>query len=320
MPDAGSTSFDIVVPTYGRSESLSRTLSALSEQSIPAGLQYVHVVENGPKFGAEQVCDSFSGKLPIRYHYIEEPGVNGARNLGARTSRADFVLFFDDDVKPVTGALACYAEAFSRLGQHCFFGGPLVPDYEEPPADWLVEFLPNSARGFSLGEQEVVVDGPVFIGSNFAVPRVTFDELGYFDGPCPTGATGGGLGDETRLLQRLMAGGYAGVYLPQAGVLHWVPKNRCDARFMRHRSWRHGFGDGQIFAANFEGQARVVFDAPVWCWRKLLGSCVDLVGVLKPGFTPSLAFQRLLHVYWESGFISGYREVRRGKNGNFRGS
>ncbi|MEZ5588769.1 MAG: glycosyltransferase, partial [Sedimenticolaceae bacterium] len=227
MPDAGSTSFDIVVPTYGRSESLSRTLSALSEQSIPAGLQYVHVVENGPKFGAEQVCDSLSDKLPVRYHYIDEPGVNGARNLGARTSRADFVLFFDDDVKPVPGALACYAEAFSRLGQHRFFGGPLVPDYEEPPADWLVEFLPNSARGFSLGEQEVVIDGPVFIGSNFAVPRATFDELGYFDGPCPTGATGGGLGDETRLLQRLLDGGYAGVYLPQAGVLHWVPKNRC---------------------------------------------------------------------------------------------
>lgn len=317
MPDAGSTSFDIVVPTYGRSESLSRTLLALSEQSIPAGLQYVHVVENGPKFGAEQVCDSFSDKLSVRYHYIEEPSVNGARNLGARTSRADFVLFFDDDVKPLPGALACYAEAFSRLGQHCFFGGPLVPDYEEPPADWLVEFLPNSARGFSLGELEVVIDGPVFIGSNFAVPRATFDELGYFDGPCPTGATGGGLGDETRLLQRLLDGGYAGVYLPQAGVLHWVPKNRCDAHFMRHRAWRSGYGEGQMSAAaalKNHGRFPLVFGFPRWVWRQAGVSLVGLIRAAWPRFRKPQIFDAYLRLYFQVGFIRGFRSASRAKD------
>lgn len=317
MPDAGSTSFDIVVPTYGRSESLSRTLLALSEQSIPAGLQYVHVVENGQKFGAEQVCDSFSDKLPVRYHYIDEPGVNGARNLGARTSRADFVLFFDDDVRPLPGALQSYAEAFSRLGQRCFFGGPLVPDYEEPPADWLVEFLPNSARGFSLGEQEVVIDGPVFIGSNFAVPRGAFAEIGYFDGPCPTGTADGGLGDETRLIARLIAGGFTGVYLPGACVMHWVPGERCDERFVKHRAWRSGYGEGQMSAAaasKNHGRFPLVLGLPRWVWRQTGVSLVGLVRAAWPRFRKPQIFDAYLRLYFRVGFIRGFRSASQSKD------
>ena len=302
-------SFDIIIPTFRRSRSLGRTLQVLGDGRLPSQLEAVHVVENGPVGDAAQLCESLAGNLPIRYHYLAEPGLSGARNAGIMASRADFLLFIDDDVRPLPGALSGYAEAFERFPAGAFFGGPMVADYECAPAPWLTEFLPDSAKGFDLGESEQVLDQPVFLGGNFAVARAALEEFGLFEGPSATGTKGGGLGEETRLQRRMLKGGYKAVYVPSARVMHHVPRSNCTVKFVKHRRWRRGYGEGQL-GAHAKGNSRLFLDVPVWYWKELMAAGKGYASSVFRLEAKGKRFRKLLQFYQCLGRVSGYRTVR----------
>ena len=301
-----AVTFDIVIPTYGQRSTLDRTLATLAGEDLPDALKFVHVVENGPRMGAEKVCMAYKDVLPIQYHYEEPPGASGARNVGIRASSSQYIIFLDDDIRPVPGAIHAYEEAFVTSGVRSFFGGPLIPDYDKPPPQWLIEFLPDSAKGFALGSDPKTVDAPTyFLGGNWAVPRSAFDEVGLFEGPSATGVRGGGLGEEDRLQKRMRAAGYLAVYVPSAGALHFVPENRCNKAFVRRRRWRTGYGDGELVATE-PGHHRIVFGAPAWFWRRALAACWNYAKILRPGNSNEERFRRLLGVYYGFGRIQGY--------------
>jgi hypothetical protein len=302
--------FDIVVPTYGQRSLLRKTLRVIASRRRSESLSMIHVVENGPKGSAEKVCEDFGDTLPILYHYVPDAGLAGARNVGIDASAATFLLFIDDDITLLPDTLECYASAFENYGDHTFFGGPLLPDYESPPPEWLRQFLPMSAKGFSLGEAEVSVSEPVFLGGNFAVSRKGLLAVGSFEGACATGERGGGVGEEKRLQQRLLRAGYSGRFLPCAGVLHYVPIDRCNQRFVCHRRWRHGYSEGQEAGARAaackESQGRTLFGVPAWYWRHLGKSYLRAgLGAIVKERGDRLRI--LLEAYEAWGFVNGYR-------------
>lgn len=300
--------FDIVIPSYGRCELLGRTLRSVVEQASRDGLHVIWVVENGPRAGAERVCGDFHHSLPVRYLYREEPGAADARNAGLLASEADFILFIDNDIKLCDGTLVAYGAAFSKYGDRAFFGGPLTPEYDVPPPDWLCEFLPPSAKGFSLGDEEVVVDAPVFLGGNIALPRERLVAMGGFRGPAAYGSLGGGLGEETRLQSDLLNAGLAGVYVPRAEVLHHVPADRCDMAFAMHRGWRYGLGNGHLYAA--EGyRGRTFMGKPAWFWRQRLVTFVALArAYMDPRSDRADRFRQRLKARELAGWAAGYED------------
>jgi GT2 family glycosyltransferase len=306
------TSFDIIVPTYGRPWLLRRTLERFATDDLPSELNRIWIIENGPRAGAEAVCNSLARSLPLGYLYSSRAGLAQARNFGIEASAARFLLFLDDDVNPLPGALRAYVEAFARHGDRAFFGGPLVPDYVDgPPADWLLELLPGSAKGFTLGEEERTLDGDrYFLGGNLALPRGAFEEVGVFEGPSAMGSTGGGGGEEMRLQSRLRARGYRGVYVPGAGVQHYVPAKRCDAAFVRHRYWRYGYTLGQTAAASADGKLPIG-GAPLGYWVSLVIALGRLALAISPRAVKRNKFRDLLRVNQRLGKIRGYRGARR---------
>ena len=262
MPDRAA----IVIPSYGRPDLLRRTLHSLVEAEWPASFTGVWVVENGPQTGLEALCREFAARLPL--HYVHEPrlGLSAARNAGARACQGEVILFLDNDVRVVPGALRAYAQAFADHPEAGAFGGPLRPDYETPPHDWLLPYLPWSATGLDHGPDNRLLDEPLLTGGNHAVNRQVLMEAGFFD---PIGATGkrGGLGEETRLQERILAGGRRLVYVAGAAVWHYVPASDCSPQWVLGRVFRHGLTLGLLDP--LPGRHRLA-GAPLWAWQRWL--------------------------------------------------
>lgn len=307
--------FDIIIPTYRRPDLLKRTLGTISEAALPPSLRKIIVVENGGRSGAQSICDAFAPKLPITYLYAPEPSLSKARNIGAAHSSSDILLFIDDDIRVLPDTLVAYHTAFQKHGAGSFFGGPLTPDYEHKPEPFLVEFLPWSAKGHSLGDEEKQVSEALFLGGNMAVPRRILLDYGGFDPVGATGSDGGGVGEETRLQVALIKSGVPGIYVPGALVGHYVPSNRCSKDFVKRRDWRTGYGEGQLAAKSAEQSTDTMcFRVPCWKWKLLAIALTQLAVSYIANKPKGERFKRVLKIHFLLGNIAGYRAEARARS------
>ena len=97
---------------------------------------------------------SFRREHRFQYRYSEPP--NKSLALEPRTAFRcgdALVVFTDDDVQVPRGTLAAYADAAVGKPGGEFYGGPIIPDYEDaPPPEWLASLLPRSAAGWQMAQ------------------------------------------------------------------------------------------------------------------------------------------------------------------------
>jgi len=106
----------IIIPTYGRIESLARLLRAIDAQTARP-LEIIVVDQNPPRFL----------QLPSNLHHVRmaEANAAAARNLGFHVSRGTHVLFLDDDEVPEPDFVARVTRTFSaHAGVRCLW--PIV--------------------------------------------------------------------------------------------------------------------------------------------------------------------------------------------------
>jgi len=108
-------------------------------------------------------------------------------------------------------------------------------DYEQRPPEWLIPFLPASARGLVFPEGTTEITYPTcFLGFNWAARIESLIHAGGFPEQFGPG-TSFGVGDETLMQFLLKQAGQLGRVLPRAKVWHQVPKNRCAAEWALKR-------------------------------------------------------------------------------------
>jgi GT2 family glycosyltransferase len=90
----------VVIPTYNRCESVSRTVDALCEQTYPANVTEVIVVADGCTDGTVEILNK--NRTPFALKIVEQPnqGLAAARNKGAAEAGGALTIFLDDDVVP----------------------------------------------------------------------------------------------------------------------------------------------------------------------------------------------------------------------------
>ena len=235
----------VVIATREREALLARTLASLAQCRRPTGFSATIVVENGRRAGTEEVVRTAPASLDARYLF--ESAGNKSKALNTAVAQIDdgLVVFLDDDVRVGPDLLEVYAEAARRVGAGQFFGGPVEPEYEEAPPEWLLEFLPPSARGWRPRDPAEVKRHPLFLGFNWAAFASDLRGVGGFSEHLGPGSDAG-VGDERDLQLRLVAVGLEAQYVPEALVHHWVPRNRCSPQWALERAYRNGVRRGLL--------------------------------------------------------------------------
>lgn len=260
----------VAICTWNRSGLLEQTLGSLAAAGVPADLQWeVIVVANQCTDDTAAVVERAGAQLPVRLIEESRLGLSHARNRAARAAAGRYIVWIDDDVLVGAGWLAAYAQALRANPDATFFGGPIRPWFPAPPPEWLAAALPSVGNALSLldyGPEPRLFDHDHLpFGANFAI-RATVQRGHPYDPRL--GRRGRDLrsGEETAVLQRILAEGGRGVWVPGATLRHYVSAERQTREYLR----RYYFNNGAAHSLSGygTGDSRLFLGRPLWLWRQ----------------------------------------------------
>lgn len=244
----------VVICTYNpKLPVLKKVLDALKEQSLPRSDWELLVIDN---------CSTppLSASLDLSWHPAariiveEKAGLSHARIAGVQNSKADLIVFADDDNVLESDYLE---NAFQFSANHpevgCF-GGRSLPVYETVPPHWFKD------TGINLGCQDY---GPELHISNFAVDGFkvrNYPEkapigtgmvilkkafLSYLQDAANNpermklGRRGKSLssGEDNDIILSIVKCGYEIAYVPKLVVHHFLPANRYQEDYLKRMAF-----------------------------------------------------------------------------------
>jgi hypothetical protein len=107
--------------TRNRAADLEEALQSLT--GLSRRPEEVVVVDNGSTDASRAVIESFADRLPIRFAFLGEPSIPGARNLVLATATREVVAFTDDDCAVDPGWLTAVERGFMRAANVGIVGG-----------------------------------------------------------------------------------------------------------------------------------------------------------------------------------------------------
>jgi glycosyltransferase involved in cell wall biosynthesis len=234
-------SVSIIICTVNRGESLRKTLAAMGDMEIPAGMTVeVIVADNGSSDGtAEIVTKCRQENANVRY--VSEPvkGQSRARNRGIAEAGGEIIVFTDDDVIP----------AWDWLVKLC---APLV-NGEADAVVGCVRLAPElNAPWMTVAHREWVADtggmdpkNPArMVGANMAFKRNVLERVTAYDIELGPGALG--FGDDTLFSQQIKEAGYRLAMVSDAVVEHHFQADRLAPQAWSSSAKRLGQVDAYI--------------------------------------------------------------------------
>lgn len=271
----------LVVLTYERTEALSALLPLLEAQISENGLEQAEilVVDNNPADSARTVVEADQSGL-VRYVHEPSPGIAHARNRAFdETTAADLLVFIDDDEAPLDGWLRAMLVTYADSGAAAVTG-PVYPDYETAPEDWIL------AGGFFVRKE--FPDGtlmPAASTGNLLLDLAQVREMGLrFD--LRFGTTGG---SDTFFTRQLVEHGGRIVWSQGAALVDKVPAKRLTRAWVLNRFYRVGNTWSRTSVAlvdepwrrtlsrldmSARGLARILYGAVRGTWGRLSSSAV----------------------------------------------
>ena len=208
-------SLAVVLCTYRRPERLEPLLRQVVAQLPEDG--EVWVIDQSPGEEAARGQEAVDALDDPRVRWVERqpPGLPGARNEGIRRSRADVLLFLDDDVSLQPGCLDAHLEAMAdpTVGGVV---GRIVEERVVNNATSVVNHVGRDGRVRCFLDGDAVTQVGSLKGANMSWRRQALAQAGPFDE-----AYGGtALLEESDRSEAVRMLGWRLVYAPSAGVIH----------------------------------------------------------------------------------------------------
>jgi GT2 family glycosyltransferase len=212
-----------VICTRDRPGALWRCLQSLSQLNTPP--DQILVVDNASRDdAAEDIARTFGAD----YTREERPGLDYARNRGAREALGEIVAFVDDDVAVHPGWTERTIAAFDDPAVMAVTG-LVLPAELETRAQIVFESQWGFGRGYAridyrpdfliASGQHIAPTWRIGAGANMAFRREIFDKVGYFDERLDAGAAG--CGGDSEFWYRILARGWCCRYEPSSVVFHY---------------------------------------------------------------------------------------------------
>lgn len=218
-----SVPVSVIICTRNRAAHLQQCLQSL--YSLPCRPQEIIVVDNAPvDDSSEKITQKFPGVV-----YVKEPrpGLDIARNTGAKQASCAVVAYTDDDVQVHPHWIYRVWEAFQNPEVHALTGLVLAAQLETE-AQLIFEKHWSFNRGYADNFYDAayfkntLVHGPpvweIGAGANMAFRKSVFEKVGFFDEILDAGAAG--CNGDSEIWFRILAGGYTIHYNPRAIVFH----------------------------------------------------------------------------------------------------
>jgi glycosyltransferase involved in cell wall biosynthesis len=180
----------VVIPTYGRGESLRHTLAALAKQDM-CGFEVVVVDDGSPEPVSEDTSPT-TDVFELRIIRQDNAGPAAARNLGAQQARGEILAFTDDDCLPqptwlstLTREISSHPEAL--VGSLTFNG---LPDNNWSSASQLIidlvydYFNRDPENAYFLASNNLSCRRELFLtlgGFDTAFPRAGAEDRDFCD-------------------------------------------------------------------------------------------------------------------------------------------
>lgn len=245
----------LCIATYRRPDGLRALLKSIDQLDcapIKADLHLI-VVDNCPDAPAAASQDAVQllSKWPVTYLHETRRGIVMARNrcLDAVPPNADLIGFLDDDETVSPQWLQAMLATCQQTGATAV-QGPVIPNYETRPPDWI-----DALDVFRLGpfEQGQALN---FAATNNAVVQAAFVRTHHLRFNPIFNQTGGEDEEFFGRLRRL--GGHIHA-AAQAIVIDAVPQGRMTLRWFLRRQFRMGNTLGRIARLHTRGRVlRVV--------------------------------------------------------------
>lgn len=233
----------ILICTYNRASLLGPTLDSVAALTSPPDVDWdVLVVDNNSTDETRTVVERRQAAFPVPLRYLFEPqqGKSNALNTGMRRTRADVILFTDDDVRIPPGWLAAAMAPLRARADIDYTGGPVRPMWGAAPPSWLD---PSGNLGGTIAVKDHGTEPFVFedrlktpLGVNMAVRRSLIERIGGFRPDL--GRKGGSLlgQEQAEFFYRSREAGARGLYVPDMVLDHDVPASRLTFNYFR-RWW-----------------------------------------------------------------------------------
>jgi GT2 family glycosyltransferase len=248
----------------------------------------------------EEACNTTL--VPLRRVVETRQGLSNARNRGITEAQGRYLIFTDDDTRPLPHWVNAIWQTFEQ--EHCDgVAGRVELDWPMARPKWLVDDLLSSLAHADYGPLLRRLSSPEEppLGANMAFSRAVFENVGNFDPNL--GRIGSKLlgGEETDLYKRAIDAGFNILYQPAAVMLHAVEAERLDKTYFR-KLYYYG---GRVCGAHLKkSNSRRVFGVPTYGVRKLLVVTSNFVAdALHQDI--DLLFKNELNIWWHWGFVTG---------------
>jgi GT2 family glycosyltransferase len=259
----------VVICTRDRPEELRRCLTSLPQQTkVPA---QIVVVDNASR-------DDLTRKVALAAgaDYVREdrPGLDIARNAGAKRSVGEIVAYTDDDVHLHPRWLERLVRAFD-LPEIAAVTGLVLPAELETAAQRHFETHWSFGRGYrpiDFGPAFFAVDRArgcpaweIGAGASMAFRREIFAKLGYFDERLDVGAAG--CSGDSEYWHRILSHGWTCRYDPSAVAFHF---HRRDFAGLSSQIFHYMRGHSAALmvqyerSGNFGNLRRAFYSKPTW--------------------------------------------------------
>jgi len=280
----GMPSVSIALCTFERPQELAQTLEDVARE-LPADGEVVVIDQSRVASSQNYATTKAMGDARFRYLWDPIPGLPRARNAAIAETRAENLVFFDDDVRLLPGVIAAHGQALARDGVGAVVGRLIenrVKTNAPPGTNWIghdgrVRF---HLHGGQAGEVQALK------GANMSFRREALLQVGSFD----EAYLGTAILEEADISERIREAGWKIWFEPRAALIHLAAPAGGVRRGPREAErWR--FENTGYFVAKHrpqdERQVRATFFAiavrRAWEWgdRSVIST---LMGAIENGF------------------------------------
>ena len=237
----------VLIATYNGAKTLPTVLDAYCKLDLPNGEWKLVIVDNGSTDNTQAIVNAFLPLLPITLLVEPRRGKNVALNTGLSQIAGDLIVLTDDDVLPHENWLKQLKSTADSQPLYSIFGGPILPEWESPPDDWILSWVHLAITFGILDDQE---EGPVDIykvyGGNMAIRSKVF-QMGYkFDETIGPKGSKYAQGSEVEFLMRLHQAGFRAWHCKNAIVRHMIRSFQMDKDWILGRAIRFARGQYRL--------------------------------------------------------------------------